>query len=109
MLNTELEVSGATETVVAHAAAATAGAWMQRIETHPNWPLLSRLPVRLSSGVPVAHFRVANLLALEAGQIIESGWPSTQDVGLNAGSVRFCWTEFEVVEQRIAVRLTRLA
>lgn len=96
-----------------HSTSAQAGApfraWMQRIEQHPDWPLLSRLPIRLSAGVPVAGFKILDLLGLKAGQVIESGWVSTQDIGLKAGSVQMCWTEFEVVEQRISVRLTRLA
>lgn len=109
MLNTELGVRVAGETALVHVDGLPAGAWMQRIESHPDWPLLSRMPMRLSASIPVHQFRIANLLALKPGQLIESDWPSTQDVALHAGSVRFCWTEFEVVEQRIAVRLTRLA
>ena len=85
------------------------GGWMQRIEQHPDWPLLSRLPIRLAAGVPLSGFTIAGLLALKAGQVIESAWPTTQDIGLKVGSVQLCWTEFEVVEQRMAVRLTRLA
>lgn len=84
-------------------------AWMQRIEQHSEWPLVSRLPIRLAAAVPVAKFRVGHLLRLAAGQVIESSWSSAQDVTVKAGDVQLFWSEFEVVEQRMAVRLTRLA
>lgn len=83
--------------------------WMQRVEQHKDWPLVSRLPMRLAAAIPVASFKVGNLLTLAVGQVIESGWSSTQDVILKAADVQLFWSEFEVVEQRMAVRLTRLA
>ena len=107
-MKSELEVH-AEDHAASSQADAQFGGWMQKIELHPDWPLLSRIPIRLSASLPLAGFKIASLLALEAGQVIESGWLSTQDIGLKAGSVQLCWTEFEVVEQRMAVRLTRLA
>jgi len=68
-----------------------------------------RLPVELDVIVPVREFRVRNLLALAAGQLIESQWGHGNDVPLAAGEVQLAWTEFEVVETRLAVRVTRLA
>ena len=43
------------------------------------------------------------------GQMLSSAWLSTDDVPLKIGAVQLSWSEFEVVEQRMAVRLTRLA
>ena len=80
-----------------------------QIELHPRWPLLCRLPMRVSVGVALARFRVRDLLALQAGALIASPWPCTEDVPVCLGEVQLGWSEFEVVEQRMAVRLTRLA
>jgi len=70
---------------------------------------VARLPVELEVSVPVRNFRVRNLLALELSQLIESGWGHGEDVPLVAGDVQLAWSEFEVVDTQLAVRVTRLA
>jgi flagellar motor switch/type III secretory pathway protein FliN len=67
------------------------------------------LPVELDVAVPVREFRVRNLLALDPGTVIESRWNHGNDMPLAAGEVKLAWTEFEVIEARLAVRVTRLA
>ena len=81
---------------------------MQRIEEHADWPLLSRIPMRLTAAVPVLRFKVRDLLALKAGVVVATAWSSMEDVPLRMGQVQLSWSEFEVVEGRMAVRLTRL-
>lgn len=71
-------------------------------------PLL-RLPVELDVAVPVRAFRVCNLVSLQPGQVIETQWEDTGDLPLAAGDVQLAWSEFEVVDTRMAVRITRLA
>jgi len=71
-------------------------------------PAVSRLPVELDVSVPVRGFRVRNLLLLEPGQLLETEWGHGEDVPLAAGAVQLTWAEFEVVETRLAVRVTRL-
>jgi flagellar motor switch protein FliN/FliY len=70
---------------------------------------VARLPVELDVGVPVRDFRVRNLLALEPGQLIETQWAHGEDLPLAAGVVQLAWSEFEVVDSQLAVRVTRLA
>jgi flagellar motor switch protein FliN/FliY len=70
---------------------------------------LARLPVELDVAIPVREFRVRNLLALELGQVFESEWAHGEDMPLAAGEVQLAWSEFEVVESQLAVRVTRLA
>jgi flagellar motor switch/type III secretory pathway protein FliN len=82
---------------------------MANIEDHPAWPTLSRLPVTMTAQISLSRFKVRNLLGLTPGQVFESDSPDTEDVPLLAGGVQLGWTEFEVVEQKIAIRLTRLA
>jgi flagellar motor switch protein FliN/FliY len=69
---------------------------------------LARMPVELDVAIPIRQFRVGKLLALMPGQLIESDWGHGEDLPLAAGQVRLAWTEFEVVESRLAVRITRL-
>jgi flagellar motor switch protein FliN/FliY len=69
---------------------------------------LVRLPVELDVALPVRDFRVRNLLALEPGQVIETQWANGDDLPLSAGEVHLAWSEFEVIETQLAVRVTRL-
>jgi len=101
---TEAEVSGGT-------------ALLRRAEEQPpeleadgklQLERIAALPVQLDVRVPLADFRVADLLALAPGQVVASEWPSSDDVPLSCGDVRLVWTEFEVVDQTLAVRVTRL-
>ena len=71
-------------------------------------PVLARLPVELDVSVPIRDFRVRDLLALEPGRVIESQWAHGEDMPLSAGEVQLAWSEFEVVETQLAVRVTRL-
>jgi flagellar motor switch/type III secretory pathway protein FliN len=74
----------------------------------PSSPV-ARLPVELDVSVPVRNFRVRRLLALEPGQLIETQWAHAEDMPLAAGDVQLAWSEFEVVDTALAVRITRLA
>ena len=62
----------------------------------------------LRAEVPLNRFRVRDLLTLAAGQVFETLSPGTEDVPLKIGQVQLGWSEFEVVERRMALRVTRL-
>jgi flagellar motor switch protein FliM len=70
---------------------------------------LARLPAELEVSIPVRLFRVRNLLAMEPGAVIETQWSSGEDMPLSAGAVQLAWSEFEVLDTQLAVRVTRLA
>jgi flagellar motor switch/type III secretory pathway protein FliN len=70
---------------------------------------IARLPVELDVSIPLRDFRVRNLLSLEPGTLIESEWSNGVDLPLAAGAVLLAWSEFEVIETELVVRLTRLA
>jgi flagellar motor switch protein FliM len=72
-------------------------------------PLVLALPVEVDVAVPIRDFRVRHLLALVPGQVVESQWTSGNDLPLSARGVQLTWTEFEVVEAKLAVRVTRVA
>jgi flagellar motor switch/type III secretory pathway protein FliN len=80
----------------------------QEEETGPLSGAVARLPVELDVVVPVKEFRVRNLLTLEPGVVIPSQWNYGDDVPLAAGDVQLAWTEFEVIDTHLAVRITRL-
>lgn len=82
---------------------------MSRIEEHASWQTLSQLRLAMTANVALESFKVRDLLQLAPGQVVESAWPETEDVSLIIGQVQVAWSEFEVVEQRLVVRLTRLA
>lgn len=72
-------------------------------------PAVARLPVELEVVVPVREFRVRDLLNLAAGAVISTQWGHGEDMPLQAGKVQLAWSEFEVVDRQLAVRVTRLA
>jgi len=79
-------------------------------ESGPGFgPLVARLPVEMDVVVPVREFRVRHLLALAPGALIESQWNHGIDLPLAAGDVQLAWSEFEVLDTKSAVRVTRLA
>jgi flagellar motor switch/type III secretory pathway protein FliN len=69
---------------------------------------IARMPVELEVALPVRDFRVRHLLALEPGQVIETQWVQGTDMPLSSGAVQLAWSEFEVVDSQLAVRVTRL-
>jgi flagellar motor switch protein FliN/FliY len=91
----------------------------QALMPSPNLPVegrgivlsaqVAQLPVELDVAVPVRDFRVRNLLALEPGKLLETQWVNGEDLPLAAGAVQLAWSEFEVVDSHLAVRVTRLA
>jgi flagellar motor switch/type III secretory pathway protein FliN len=88
-------------------AAAPRVPWMMRIEEHPSWEMLAQLRVTMRAGVGL-RFKVRDLLALKEGQVFESPSPATDDVPVRVGQTQLGWSEFEVQDQRMALRLTRL-
>jgi flagellar motor switch/type III secretory pathway protein FliN len=67
------------------------------------------LPCTLTLDVPVVCFTIADLLALRPGSIVETACHHTGDVPLRVNQLLIGWTEFEVVGDRLAVRITEQA
>jgi len=72
------------------------------------WARVLPLPCQLSVSLPVPGCRVADVLALEAQSIVNTGWRVGVDVPLRVNGELIAWGEFEVVENRLVVRLTEL-
>lgn len=64
------------------------------------------LPCTLSVDVPVVQFTIADLLWLTRGSIVETACHQTSDVPLRINQLLVGWAEFEVIGDRLAVRIT---
>jgi len=64
------------------------------------------LPCTLSVELPVVRFTIGDLLQLAKGSIVETACHQTSDVPLRVNRLLIGWTEFDVVGDRIAVRIT---
>jgi flagellar motor switch/type III secretory pathway protein FliN len=71
--------------------------------------LLPWLPCTLALDLPVVKFTVADLLSLANGSTVETAFHQSSDLPLRVNGQLVGWTEFEVVGERLAVRLTDLS
>lgn len=71
--------------------------------------LLPWLPCTLALDLPVVKFTVGDLLGLVNGSIVETAYHQSSDLPLRVNGQLVGWTEFEVVGERLAVRLTDLS
>lgn len=74
----------------------------------PESSPLAGLPMQIDVTIPITSFRVRDLLALDKGSILESQWSHTDDVPVWCGGSQLVWSEFEVIDDKLAVRVTRL-
>jgi len=92
----------------------------QNLEPNPASPLdlapapikadplesVSWLPCILSLEVPVVGFTIGDLLTLAKGSVVETSCHHTSDVPLRVNQLLIGWSEFEVIGDRLAVRIT---
>ena len=64
------------------------------------------LPCTLSVDVQVVRFTIGDLLCLKEGSIVETACHQTSDVPLRVNHLLIGWTEFEVIGDCLAVRIT---
>ena len=67
------------------------------------------LPCTLALDVAVVRFTVRSLLELAPGVILETGCHQSMDIPMRVNELLMAWTEFEVVGERLAARITDLA
>jgi flagellar motor switch protein FliN len=73
------------------------------------WSRVEGLPCLLSIEIPVPGFTVADLVRLMSGRLIDTRWTVGEDVPLRINGELIAWSEFEIVNNHVAVRLTELA
>ena len=101
-------VSGTEMRLTTSVSESSSNGVLATVEQHRLWGTVSQLPLKLRVRISVPDFRVANLVALSKGQVIRSASLSTEDLPVEVGNVQLGWGEFELIEQRLAIRLTRL-
>jgi flagellar motor switch protein FliN len=73
------------------------------------WTRVEALPCLLSIEIPVPGFTVADFVMLQQGRLVDTRWTVGRDVPLHINGELVAWSEFEIVNNHIAVRLTELA
>jgi flagellar motor switch/type III secretory pathway protein FliN len=76
--------------------------------TEDVWDEAGWLPCVLSVDLTLKRFTVRDLLQLESGTILETTNTIGADVPVLVNSQLIGWAEFEVVGQRLGVRLTEI-
>jgi flagellar motor switch/type III secretory pathway protein FliN len=74
-----------------------------------QWEEVGWLPCLLTVELPVPGFTVRDVLQLGVDAVLDLRWSNSADVPLRANSKLLGWVEFEVVGERLAVRLTELS
>jgi flagellar motor switch protein FliN/FliY len=73
------------------------------------WTRVEALPCLLSIEISVPNFTVADLVRLAPGRLVDSHWTVGEDVPLLVNGELIAWSEFEILNNHVAVRLTELA
>ena len=73
-----------------------------------KWARVQDMACDLTVELTVPGFRVRDLIQLQKRAVIDTHWPVGNDVPLRLNGELLAWCEFEVVENRLAVRLTEL-
>jgi flagellar motor switch/type III secretory pathway protein FliN len=74
-----------------------------------RWRRVLGLPCGLTVDLAMPDFKVADLLKLRVGSVINAHWSLGRDVPLRLNGTLLGWSEFEVVADNLAVRVTELA
>lgn len=74
-----------------------------------RWTDLQWLPCNLEVKLSVPHFTVGDVLRMAPQSVVETRWQQNADVPVRANGQLLAWAEFEGVDEKLAVRITRLA
>jgi flagellar motor switch/type III secretory pathway protein FliN len=74
-----------------------------------RWRPVLGLPCELTVDLSLPAFTIADILKLRSGSVLNAQWRLGRDVPLRLNGTLIGWSEFEIVGNRLAVRLTELA
>lgn len=74
-----------------------------------DWAAFQLLSCQLTLQIPIPGFTVAALLRLAPNDVINTHWLQGSDVPLHVNGKLIGWTEFEVIDDHLAARLTQIA
>lgn len=63
----------------------------------------------ISLELPLVRFTIRDLLELRTGTVLDTACKATSDVPVRVNGSLIGWTEFEVIGNTLAVRITELA
>ena len=97
------------EELAAGTALAQLTAEIPDLETGEQGSTVRHIPIEIDVSIPIRRFQVRDVLALTHGQVIGTCWVEGEDMPLGAHGTQLAWTNIEVIDQKLAVRVTRLA
>lgn len=74
-----------------------------------NWIAFQLLPCQISLEIPIPGVTVSTMLRLAPNDVINTRWLQGSDVPLQVNGKVIGWTEFEVIDDHLAARLTQIA
>ena len=74
-----------------------------------RWEQISWLPCRLEVQLSVPGVTVGDILRLSPDAVVETRWQQNADVPVRANGQLIAWAEFEALDEKLGVRITRLA
>jgi flagellar motor switch protein FliN/FliY len=72
------------------------------------WPEAMELPCQLHVALEVPHFTVRDLLSLRVNSLVDTQRREGAHVPVLVNSVMVGWAEFDVIDGRLAVRMTEM-
>jgi flagellar motor switch protein FliN/FliY len=73
------------------------------------WPEVLELPCHLGVELQVPGFTIRDLLSLDVDSVVDTERREGAHVPVVVNGVMVAWAEFDVMEDRLAVRLTEIA
>jgi flagellar motor switch/type III secretory pathway protein FliN len=73
-----------------------------------SWQDVQDVPCLLAAEISVSGFTVRDLLLLQVGSVVNSKQLTRGRVALRANGSFIAWTQFEVLDGRLGVRITDL-
>jgi flagellar motor switch protein FliN/FliY len=72
------------------------------------WPEVLELPCHLAVELEVPGFTIRDLLSLDVDSVVDTQRGEGAHVPVVVNGVMVAWAEFDVMEDRLAVRLTEI-
>lgn len=72
------------------------------------WPEALELPCQLYVALEIPHFTVRDLISLSTNSLVDTERREGAHVPVLVNSVMVGWAEFDVIDGRLAVRMTEM-
>ena len=72
------------------------------------WPEALELPCHFTVGLEVPHFTIRDMLSLSVNSLVDTRRREGAHVPVMVNSIMVGWAEFDVIDGRLAVRMTEM-